>query len=93
MTAAERLKDILADKVKGYRGPTHNRVINGIKNQAFKSVQVCRDDILEVCEAIKTKTQIVEDLMKGANWFRPGSMVIIKADDAFHLLEEYEKSQ
>lgn len=89
-TAADRIAAKLKDegKVKGYRGPNHGKVINGVKRLDIPHIGVLAGDLLEVCNACKNKTDIVLAQTKGASANPPEAMVYLYADDAFHIVEQ-----
>src|SRR5580704_7930765 len=88
--AVARIKQALIDgkKIKGYRGPTHNKIINGVRRWDIDHIELCCDDILEAAKSCAVQTQIVQDLIKGSSILKPGSMASILTDDAFHLMEQ-----
>lgn len=88
--AVGRIKQQLIDekKIKGHRGPTHNKTIKGVRRWDLDHVELCAADIIEAASFCPNQTPIVLALSQGCLAVKPGTMVVILTDDAFHLTEQ-----
>ena len=88
--AVERIAAALKDGkfTKGFRGPDHGKKIGGVLRIARQHIELMAGDVLEACNQCKTKTEIVESQTKGCSAVSPETLVVIYADDAFHIVEQ-----
>lgn len=80
-TAVERIKHALdkGGKIKGFRGPEGQR----------QMVELVARDVVEACDAVADPDEKITVLRRGsAVAANPERLVVIYADDAFHIVEK-----
>ena len=84
MSALERMKKVVEETPKGFRGPPSDLEPKGSQ----RLVEVLADDVAELARVVEQPDARIKDLLKGCTHPAAlGQKVGVQSDDVHHLIE------